>query len=157
MLHLYIHAHTPNNGLTHPPPPAYHLIPGQFGPGSSPDGNSIVAGGADNNIRVWRFVSREKPQINPMLIARFAHEAPIIRLAFSPDGRRLVCGGLNSLTIWSCSSNDCEPLVRKEGTTSRCLAISPDGKTIAQGCDDGTVRLLDGHTPEVDGRLLGAF
>ncbi len=56
----------------------------------SPDGQSIVAAGADNNIRVWQFVSRDKPEINPMVIARFAHEAPIIRLAFTPDGSKLV-------------------------------------------------------------------
>ena len=56
----------------------------------SPDGQSIVAAGADNNIRVWRFVSRNKPEINPMVIARFAHEGPIVRLAFTPDGSKLV-------------------------------------------------------------------
>ena len=56
----------------------------------SPDGQTIVAAGADNNIRVWQFVSRDKPEINPMVIARFAHEAPIIRLAFTPDGSKLV-------------------------------------------------------------------
>ncbi len=55
----------------------------------SPDGQSIVAAGADNNIRVWRFVSRDKPDINPMVIARFAHEGPVVRLAFSPDGTKL--------------------------------------------------------------------
>ena len=56
----------------------------------SPDGRSIVAGGADNTIRVWKFVSRDKPEINPMVLARFAHEGPIVRLAFTPDGSRLV-------------------------------------------------------------------
>ena len=66
-----------------------------------------------------------------------------------------MCGGLNSLTIWSCSSKDCEPLVRKEGTTYRCLAFSPDGKTLALGCDDGSVRLLDGETAEERAVLRG--
>ena len=56
----------------------------------SPDGQTIVAAGADNNIRVWQFISRDKQEINPMVIARFAHEGPIIRLAFTPDGTKLV-------------------------------------------------------------------
>jgi WD40 repeat protein len=56
----------------------------------SPDGATIVAAGADNNIRVWEFLSREKPEINPMVIARFAHEGPIVRLGFTPDGSKLV-------------------------------------------------------------------
>jgi hypothetical protein len=56
----------------------------------SPDGASIIAGGADSNIRVWRFVSKDAPAINPMEIARFAHEGAIVRLGFSPDGKTLV-------------------------------------------------------------------
>ena len=43
---------------------------------SAPTAASIVAGGADNTIRVWEFVSRDKPRINPMVLARFAHEGP---------------------------------------------------------------------------------
>ena len=56
----------------------------------SPDGRSIVAGGADNTIRVWEFASTDGPRINPMTLARFAHEGPIVRLAFTPDGSRLI-------------------------------------------------------------------
>lgn len=67
----------------------------------SPDDSSVVAGGVDNRIRVWRFVSREKRQINPLRYARFAHEGPIVALAFSHDGTRLLSAAEDrSLKAW---------------------------------------------------------
>jgi len=32
----------------------------------TPDGNSIVAGGADRQLRLWNFVSRQRAEINPL-------------------------------------------------------------------------------------------
>lgn len=55
----------------------------------SPDGQTLVAAGADKQIRQWRVVSRSEPAINPLLEARFAHEADILQLAFV-DKRRLI-------------------------------------------------------------------
>lgn len=56
----------------------------------SPDGQFVLAGGADNRIRVWRLISREKPQINPLIYARFAHEGAVVALTFSSDGKQLL-------------------------------------------------------------------
>ena len=46
----------------------------------SADGNFIYAGGADRQLRKWQVVSKEQAAINPMLVARFAHEAAVSRL-----------------------------------------------------------------------------
>ena len=62
----------------------------QYSVDISPDGQFVVAGGADNRLRLWRLLSTEQPQINPMLVARYAHEQPIHRVRFSRDGLRLV-------------------------------------------------------------------
>ncbi|MDB5387235.1 MAG: translocation protein TolB [Planctomycetaceae bacterium] len=55
----------------------------------SPDGQFVVAGGVDNRIRVWKLMSDSVPQINPILYSRFAHEGPLVQLAFSNDGKQL--------------------------------------------------------------------
>ncbi len=61
----------------------------QFAVTFSPDGRFIIAGGADNVIRMWRVVSIEKPRINPLIHARFAHEDAVVALAISADGKWL--------------------------------------------------------------------
>jgi WD40 repeat protein len=71
----------------------------------SPDGRYVLGGGVDNRIRVWQFVSREQPQINPILHARFAHEGAITRLAFSRDGSTLASVAEDgTVKLWNAST-----------------------------------------------------
>lgn len=67
----------------------------------TPDGQHVLAVGADRRIHQWRFVSREAPALNPVVTARFAHEAGIVSMALSHDGRYLVTGAIDrSLKQW---------------------------------------------------------
>jgi hypothetical protein len=67
----------------------------------SPDGSHVFASGGDSRIRQWKVVSRSGPQINPLLISRFAHEGAISRMQISPDGRYLATAAENrELKIW---------------------------------------------------------
>ena len=69
----------------------------------SPDATSIVAGGGDRQVRMWRLVSRDKPEINPLKFASTAHDSPIVKLAFSPDGSKLVTASEGrELVLWDC-------------------------------------------------------
>src|SRR5204863_9865786 len=52
-----------------------------------PDGSRVAAGGVDNRIRVWAVSASGKEGTNPLLYSRFAHEGPILRLAFSRNGQ----------------------------------------------------------------------
>lgn len=56
----------------------------------SPNDRFIVAGSADNRFRIWRFESKTEPRINTLIDTRFADESPLVRLAFTPDGKKLV-------------------------------------------------------------------
>jgi WD40 repeat protein len=52
----------------------------------SPGGNHVFAAGADRQIRKWQLLSRNEPAINPLLVARFAHEDDCIEIEFAgPD------------------------------------------------------------------------
>jgi len=67
----------------------------------SPDGSYVFASGGDSRIRQWKVVSRSGPQINPLLISRFAHEGAISRMQISPDGRYLATAAENrEVKIW---------------------------------------------------------
>ena len=68
----------------------------------TPDGGHVIAAGRDKRIHFWKLVSLDAPAINPSLRSVFAHEAPIVALALSADGRRLVTTAEDrSLKAWS--------------------------------------------------------
>jgi WD40 repeat protein len=68
----------------------------------TPDGNQLLAVAADRRIRLWALKSRERPEINPLVEARFAHESGINRMGISPAGDCLVTTAWDrSLKVWS--------------------------------------------------------
>ncbi len=106
----------------------------------SPDGRWIVAGGADANIRVWKFVSRENPEINPMVIARFAHEGAITRLAFTRDGSRLISLAEDrTIKVWRTSDYSEQALWENQPDVPTAVAIAPDGGSFEVGRLDGSL------------------
>lgn len=71
----------------------------------TPDGRFVFGAGADSRIRKWQLVSVDGPQINPLVISRFAHEGVITRLGISDDGRYLVTtSDLGSIKTWDAAS-----------------------------------------------------
>ena len=106
----------------------------------SPDGHWIIAGGADSNIRVWRFVSKDAPAINPMEIARFAHEGAIVRLGFSPDGKTLLSLA-EDRTVKAWRVGDYAEVGSWPGQpdVASALAFAADGATFDLGRMDGSL------------------
>src|SRR5262249_36773715 len=106
----------------------------------SPDGRFIVAGGADNTIRVWKFISTDKPRINPMVQARFAHEGPVVRLAFTADGSRLVTLGEDrTIKAWETSGYTELQLWTDQPDVAAALAIAGDGSSFQVGRMNGSL------------------
>ena len=70
-----------------------------------PDGNSLYSVGADSRIRHWKILSRSKPEINPLLNSRFAHEGAVTLLRISTNGQLLATASdSGSLKIWNAST-----------------------------------------------------
>jgi WD40 repeat protein len=72
-------------------------------------------------------------------------------IAFSADGARLVTAGgtparFGEVQVWDVPSAKMLKSVMVTGDTVFGGALSPDGKTIAVGCTDNTVRLLDAES-----------
>jgi WD40 repeat protein len=111
----------------------------------SRDGSLVAVGDNGNRVRVWDVNTRAE-------YAVLADHKHIVRdLAFSPDGRYLATGGADldcGIRIWDVRKKELvrvlKPTVKgKDGheDTIYSLAFSPDGKCLASGSMDGTVRL----------------
>lgn len=107
---------------------------GNLGVAFSPDGETIVATGKENNVNLWAKDGR-------LLKMLQGHQALVGTVAISQDGQIVVSGsGDRTVKVW-----------KKDGTLLHTLkghqanvggvAISPNGEFIASTSEDGMVRL----------------
>ncbi|MEY3173176.1 MAG: hypothetical protein RLZZ436_1090 [Planctomycetota bacterium] len=96
-----------------------------------PDGNSLYAVGADSRIRQWRIISRSKPEINPLLISRFAHEGAVSLLRISADGQLLATASdTGSVKLWHAASVTELAAHSFPGDAAVCLEFVPQGRLL---------------------------
>jgi WD40 repeat protein len=110
----------------------------------SPDAKWIVAGGADRQIRMWRFVSKEKAKINPLTYSRTAHNSPVVKLAYSPDGTKLVSASEGrELILWE--AQELLPVFRYEEQPDVItgIAFAPSGAAFYVSRMDGSWKRYD--------------
>jgi WD40 repeat protein len=120
----------------------------------SPDGRTL-AGGSYAGVRFWDVATRT-PRGTPAL-----QTGPVKSLAYTPDGRVLITGGYvaecdesdskgggefyrpGEVTLWDVKTGEaiCRFGGYPSGVTS--LALAADGRTLAAGSNDRTVRLYD--------------
>ena len=116
----------------------------------TPDGRFVLGAGVDNRVRVWQIISPDKPAINPLVVARFAHEAPIVRLALSRDGLRLATASEDrTIKVWDTDGFRPLAVFPRQSDVVSAISFSPDGKSIAVGRMDGSLDLID--VPPVQG------
>ncbi len=110
----------------------------------TPDGRFVLAAGGDNRIRMWRLVSKDKPRLNPLVHARFAHEGEIVRLAIAPDGKTLVSSSADdTLKVWSLPALEVISVHKDQPDLAAALAISADGKAFTVGRMDGSIERFE--------------
>ncbi len=93
----------------------------------SPDGRWIASGAWDDTVRLWDAATGE-------LCATLPHPGIVRALAFTPDGARLVSGGVlgGELLVWDLSTGH----IRGRVPSAKyvwSIAVSPDGARIAAG------------------------
>jgi WD40 repeat protein len=144
----------------------------------SPDGKTLATGSNEFNSgtglgRLWNVAKRQ--QIGGPL-------AGVVSVAFSPDGKTLATGGATgsawgdgTLRLWDAATHrqigspitvaarerrlvsvpGLKPLAIGSGPVYS-VAFSPDGKTLATGSADGSVRLWDAATRrQIGGPFIG--
>jgi hypothetical protein len=99
-------------------------------------------------VQVWELAT-----LQPV---RRIETGPVGRLAFTPDGRRLVVAGRESLRLWDLATGQVVASRPAPGHYSygesfaSSLALAADGRTIATGHADTTVLLWDLAAPRPD-------
>jgi WD40 repeat protein len=143
----------------------------------SPDGRRLASGWDDGIVRIWD-VNDPAPEARELP----GHDGAVVRVVFLPDGRLASAGGrsadsgtsgLGEVKIWDLSTRRVLDLRGHTGLVNG-LARSPDGRRLATGSEDRTVKLWDtttgaevftlrGHTGDVlcvafspDGRRIAS-
>ena len=109
----------------------------------SPDGTRLVAAGVDNRVRVWQITPDAKEGTNPLLVSKFAHETPVLRVVWSADGKTLATSGEDRLVkLWDAGSITIRQTLPSQSDWASGLAISAKGDSLAIGRVDGSFQVV---------------
>jgi WD40 repeat protein len=84
------------------------------------------------------------------------HEAPVISVAFSPDGKLLASGSRDTtIKLWEAGTGKLLDTLQGHAGFVSSVVFSPDGKLLASGGDDKTIKLWEVGTGKLLNTLQG--
>jgi len=108
------------------------------------DGRRVATASLDRSARVWDMGSGE-PVTAPLV-----HDAILVGIRFSPDGRRLITWsegssgvGEPAVALWDVGNGVRLPVPGETSGRIAQLAFTPDGRRFVTAGADGTVRIWD--------------
>ncbi|KAG0474278.1 hypothetical protein HPP92_013964 [Vanilla planifolia] len=145
---------------------SYTLFQGHSGPvyssSFSPTGDFLLSSSSDSTIRLW------STKLNSNLVCYKGHNYPVWDVQFGPFGHYFVSASHDrTARIWS--MDRIQPLRIMAGHLSdvdlassfpksmvMSLAMSPDGRYMASGDEDGMIMMWDLSTGRCEGTLLAS-
>ncbi|PHS02180.1 MAG: hypothetical protein COA78_21765 [Blastopirellula sp.] len=109
----------------------------------SSDGRLLATGSWDGTAKLWDVESGKQNAVIDL------HMPHCYDIAFSPDDTLLACSSENDAMIFDVASQRLLHLLQGHQSSARCVAFSPDGKQLATGSNDRTIRIWDTETGEV--------
>ena len=105
---------------------------------------SLMATSGANGMVVWPFAGATGPMGKQAAEVGYDEAAMVVRVAGTP-GLSWVAAGLDDGRVWACelTGQAITPVRAEKGAAVTALAITPDGKRVAWGCEDGAAGVTD--------------
>ena len=106
-------------------------------------GSLLVTSGA-NGAEVWPFAGATGPMGKQAAEVGYDEAATVVRVAGAPS-LNWIAAGLDDGRVWACdlAGQKITPLKAEKGAPVTALAMTPDARRVAWGCEDGAAGVAE--------------
>ena len=105
---------------------------------------SLLATSGANGVVVWPFAGGTGPMGKQAAEVGYDEAAAVVRVAVAPQ-RNWVAAGLDDGRVWICdlAGQKITPMKAEKGSPVTALAMTPDARRVAWGCEDGAAGVAE--------------